>query len=138
MELFNFKTMAHFAKINENNIVTQVIVVNNSVLLDENGIEQESIGIKFLHNIFGEHTNWKQCSYSQKFRGCFPGIGHVYIPNTDTFIAPVNYPSWTLDTIKGEFVPPIPRPISTDGTDYYWDEDNKIWVEVLNEPAPPE
>jgi hypothetical protein len=74
--------MAHFARL-ENNIVTQVIVVNNEVLLDESGIEQESIGAQFCADLFG--GEWKQTSYNGNFRGKYAGVGDTYDPATDTF-----------------------------------------------------
>jgi hypothetical protein len=74
--------MAHFAKI-ENGIVRQVIVVNNEVLLDEDNVEQESIGAKFCADTFG--GEWKQTSYNGNFRGKYAGVGMTYDPATDTF-----------------------------------------------------
>jgi len=74
--------MAHFAKI-ENGVVRQVIVVNNEVLLDENNVEQESIGAKFCADTFG--GEWVQTSYNANFRGKFAGVGMTYDPATDTF-----------------------------------------------------
>lgn len=74
--------MAHFAKL-ENNIVTQVIVVNNEVLLDENGVEQESIGVQFCQDLFG--GEWKQTSYNANFRGRYAGPGMIYDPIADEF-----------------------------------------------------
>jgi hypothetical protein len=75
--------MAHFAKINSENIVEQVIVVNNEVLFDENGIEQESIGKQFCHDTFG--GEWVQTSYNRNFRGRFAGVGMMYDPVEDVF-----------------------------------------------------
>jgi hypothetical protein len=75
--------MAHFAKI-ENNTVTQVIVVNNEVLLDENGIEQESIGAQFCQDIFG--GTWVQTSYNAKMRGKYAGPGDTW--DGTNFISP--------------------------------------------------
>jgi hypothetical protein len=80
--------MAHFAKI-ENNIVREVIVINNEVLLDENGIEQESIGIDFCKSLFGPHTEWIQTSYNATFRGKYAGIGDQYDPVQDIFVTPI-------------------------------------------------
>lgn len=74
--------MAHFAKIEEG-IVREVIVVNNDVLLDENGIEQEAIGVEFCAELFG--GEWVQTSYNAKFRGKFAGIGDAYDKATDEF-----------------------------------------------------
>ena len=77
--------MAHFAKI-ENGIVTEVIVVNNEVLLDEDGVEQESIGVAFCQETFG--GEWVQTSYNANFRGIYAGLGHSYDKEQDRFIAP--------------------------------------------------
>lgn len=76
--------MAHFAKI-ENEIVTQVIVVNNEVITDNNGIEVESIGVQFCHDLFG--GEWIQTSYNSNFRGVFAGVGMSYDRANDLFIA---------------------------------------------------
>jgi hypothetical protein len=77
--------MAHFAKI-ENNIVSQVIVINNEVITDENGVEQEQLGIDFCKSLFGKDTNWIQTSYNGSFRGKFAGIGDIYDSDNDEFI----------------------------------------------------
>jgi len=78
--------MAHFAQLDDNNIVTQVIVVNNSDLEDSNGVEQEAIGITFCTNLFGAHTRWKQTSYNGNFRGRYAGIGMKYDKELDEFV----------------------------------------------------
>lgn len=77
--------MAHFAKL-ENNTVQQVIVVNNEVLKDENGIEQESIGIAFCEELFG--GTWIQTSYNGNFRGTYAGTGMLYDLIQDIFYTP--------------------------------------------------
>ena len=79
--------MAHFAKL-EDNVVTQVIVVNNEVITDENGIEQEQLGVDFCKSLFGEDTEWIQTSYSGSFRESYAGIGMVYDPVQDIFYTP--------------------------------------------------
>lgn len=78
--------MAHFAKINSDNIVEQVIVVNNEVLHDENGVEQESIGAQFCADLFG--GTWIQTSYNAKFRGQYAGVGMIYDKDKDEFVLP--------------------------------------------------
>jgi hypothetical protein len=78
--------MAHFARINESNIVEEVIVIANEVLLDDDGIEQEAIGAQFCADTFG--GTWVQSSYNNNFRGCFAGIGLPYDPIKDEFIGP--------------------------------------------------
>jgi hypothetical protein len=76
--------MAHFAKLNDENIVTQVVVVDNNDILDIDGNESELIGKTFLFNITG-HRKWRQTSYSGSFRGLFAGVGYRYNPDSDTF-----------------------------------------------------
>jgi hypothetical protein len=78
--------MAHFAKI-EDGIVRQIIVVNNEVILDENGIEQESIGAKFCADLFG--GQWVQTSYNANFRGKYASIGDRYDPVRNEFVAKI-------------------------------------------------
>jgi len=66
--------MAHFARV-ENGFVREVIVVNNEVLKDENGAEQESIGVDFCKSLYGDNTEWVQTSYNANFRGKYAGSG---------------------------------------------------------------
>lgn len=80
--------MAHFAQIDYENRVLQVLVVNNEDILDENGDESEELGIKLLKSVCGEATRWVQTSYNGNFRGCYAGIGTTYDPNKDEFIPP--------------------------------------------------
>lgn len=77
--------MANFACIDNNNIVTDVIVVNNEVLLDENGNEVEQKGIDFCKSLYGNDTIWIQTSYNKNFRGEFAGIGYLYNNELDKF-----------------------------------------------------
>jgi hypothetical protein len=78
--------MAHFARV-ENNIVRQVIVVNNAVITDEKGKEQESIGIDFCKSLYGQDTEWLQTSYNGSFRGRYAS-GCIYDPELDEFVRP--------------------------------------------------
>lgn len=78
--------MAHFAKVNLDNIVEQVIVVNNEVLLDSEGVEQEALGAAFCEELFG--GTWVQTSYNGNFRGQYAGFGDIYDPVADRFITP--------------------------------------------------
>lgn len=84
--------MAHFAKI-QDGIVTQVIVVNNEVLEDEYGVEQEALGAAFCADTFG--GDWVQTSYNANFRGAYAGIGFTYDPVKDEFTSPA------LPTLEG-------------------------------------
>ena len=87
--------MAHFAKLNETNVVLQVIVVHNNELLDADGVEQEALGQTFCTNLLG--GNWKQTSYSNSFRKNFASIGSTYDVGLDAFISPKPFPSWVLN-----------------------------------------
>lgn len=78
--------MAHFAQIDENNIVQQVIVVDNENTHNSNGVEDEAVGIAFCQSIFGVNTNWIQTSYNGNMRGKYAGIGDTW-DGTD-FIPP--------------------------------------------------
>lgn len=121
--------MAHFAELDENNIVKQVIVVANEELL-ENGIESEVKGITFCKSLLGENTRWIQTSYNGNIRKNYAGICYTYDPIKDYFFAPQPYPSWTLNT-DAKWEAPIPYPI--DDKDYYWDEKTINWIEVPTE-----
>lgn len=79
--------MAHFAQLDENNIVTQVIVVSNNDCLDQYGIENETIGALFCHNLLG--GRWVQTSYNGNIRGIYAGIGYWYDETNDLFVAPI-------------------------------------------------
>jgi hypothetical protein len=87
--------MAHFAEINTNNFVLRVVVVNNNELLDENGVEQEHLGVAFCKKLFG--GNWIQTSYNGSFRKNFAGVGYWYDPGLDAFIPPKPDGNWLLD-----------------------------------------
>lgn len=119
--------MAHFAQIDENNVVQQVIVVHNNELLDENGIEQESKGIQFCQSLFG--GNWVQTSYNASFRKNYAGQGYTYDSVRDAFISPKPYNSWVLNEDTCNWDAPVSYP--NDGKLYVWDEDAVAWVEVV-------
>lgn len=87
--------MAHFAELDDNNIVTNVIVVHNNELLDENGIESEQKGADFCFAHFG--GRWVQTSYNANFRGNYASIGYTYNETLDAFIAPKCHDEALLD-----------------------------------------
>ena len=78
--------MAHFAQLDDNNVVTQVIVVSNDDTSDSNGTETESIGVAFCQKLLGADTNWKQTSYNGNMRGNYAGIGYTYMSNVATWV----------------------------------------------------
>ena len=116
--------MAHFAKLDDNNVVLEVNALSNHELVtskntvDENGnvvvslVESEEKGIAFLTAWSGGHTNWKQTSYNATFRGKFAGIGDTYDPVTNMFVAPVvESAPVTTPVVESEVVVEAPQEI---------------------------
>lgn len=118
--------MAHFAEIGLDNLVQQVIVVNNTELLDENGLEQEALGQQFCRQLLG--GTWIQTSYNAQFRKNFAGVGYTYDSQRDAFIPPQLYPSWVLEDATCQWQAPTPLP--EDGNQYTWNEAAQSWTQV--------
>ena len=121
--------MAHYAQIDENNLVVQVAVVNNETINNLEFPESESVGVAFCRSLFGENTIWKQTSYNSKFRKNYAGVGDAYDAALDAFISPRPYASWTLDTVTCTWQPPVSYP--NDGKIYFWNENSNAWVESI-------
>ncbi len=122
--------MAHFAKLDANNLVIEVVVVHNNELLDENGEEQEYRGIWFLTQWSKGYPYWKQTSYNGSIRKNYAGIGYTYRADIDAFVPPQPYPSWLLNA-EAQWEPPVAIP--SDGQRYSWNEDTTSWK--VNEKA---
>ena len=122
--------MAHFARIDENNIVTQIIVVANKDCSDADGIEKEYIGAAFCERLFG--GTWKQTSYNGNFRKKYAGIGYTYNTDIDAFVPPKPFASWLLNNDTAQWEPPVPMP--DDDNKYQWNEDNIAW-EIVDTPV---
>jgi hypothetical protein len=120
--------MAHFAKLDKTNKVISVEVLNNATIIDEDGIEQEEIGIKFLTKLYEDAGWWKQTSYNGTFRKNYAGQDFVYDEIKDAFIPPQPYNSWILneDTCLWE----APTAYPTDDKIYNWDEVRTTWLLV--------
>ncbi len=132
--------MAHFAQLDENNLVTQVIVVSNDDTTDSKGVETESIGVAFCQKLLGASTNWKQTSYNNNIRGNYAGIGYTYMTNvatlgvgsTDIFISQKPHNSWSVGVTTATWYPPTnpgEAPALTDDEQaankyYVWNESN--------------
>ena len=135
--------MAHFVQLDENNIVTQVIVVANEDTTDTNGVEVEEIGVAFCKKLLGAETNWKQTSYNGNFRVRYAGIGYSYNAELNAFIAPKPFESWVLVEETADWESPAgPAPELTEAqvesrSFYKWDEENLAWV-LETPPAPEE
>ena len=105
--------MSHFAKINNSNIVTQVIVA------EQDFINSGAVGDSFL---------WVQTSYNKNFRKNYAGIGYTYDEVRDAFIPPQPYNSWTLNEDTCQWQAPVAIP--DDGKEYIWDEATTNWKEI--------
>jgi hypothetical protein len=116
--------MAHFAEIDNNNIVLRVVVVKNVSIEgprpDRN--EEESLGIELCQNLFG--GSWVQTSYNRSFRKNFAAAGFTYDSVRDAFIPPKPFESWILNEDDCRWYAPVPKPEG----EYIWDEDNLQWV----------
>jgi len=111
--------MAHYAFLDENNVVTEVITGINETELIE-GLDTETWYGNFRNQIC------KRTSYNNNIRKQYAGIGYSYDPVADVFVAPQPYPSWSLDA-NHDWQPPTPRP---EGFNWYWNEDNLSWTEL--------
>jgi hypothetical protein len=120
--------MAHFAQLDENNIVLQVIVISNNEILDDSGVESEQRGIDFCKSLYGENTRWVQTSYNGNFRANYAVVGAQYDPVNDVFILEKPLPSWVLNAATYKWEPPIPYP--NDGKEYRWRERDLSWIET--------
>jgi hypothetical protein len=124
--------MAHFAKLDANNVVTQVIVVDNKDTSDADGVEKEYIGAAFCERLFG--GTWKQTSYNGNMRKNYAGIGYTYDAGRDAFIPSKPYNSWVLVEETCQWKAPVDMPADA-GTGeppkfYSWDEATTSWVET--------
>lgn len=117
--------MAHFAEIDQNNVVLRVIVVENRDTSTPDGTEVESIGVAFCQRLFG--GNWVKTSYNGNIRKNYAGIGYTYDSGRDAFISPKPFNSWVLNENTCQWDAPVSYP--DDGKHYLWDESIINWVE---------
>ena len=110
--------MAHFAEIDENNVVLRVLVVDN---------EQEHRGQEFLAEDLGLGGRWIQTSYNSNFRKMYAGIGYTYNEELDIFLPPKPYESWVLNKELEQWEPTIGMPIYEERKAYLWNEENQVW-----------
>jgi hypothetical protein len=122
--------MAYFAKLGTGNIVENVISINNAVITDSNGVEQEQLGVDFINKLYNTRDVWKQTSYNNNIRKNFAGIGYQYDQTRDAFIAPKPFNSWILNEDTCLWNAPVARP--EDDNRYNWNESTLTWdiVEV--------
>jgi len=110
--------MAHFARIDDNNIVQEVLVVPD---------EQQHRGEEFLSSDLGLGGRWIQTSYNSNVRKIYAGVGYLYNEELDVFLAPKPYSSWVIDPIEQVWVSPITRPEVENDKVAIWDEENQEW-----------
>lgn len=121
--------MAHFAQLNENNEVIQVIVIDNKDISDSNNVESELIGIGICKKEFGSDTVWKQTSHNSNIRNKYAGIGDLYIEEHDAFVSSKPFPSWVLNLETYTWqspLGPIPEPTEKERSNnmfYDWNEE---------------
>ena len=126
--------MAHFAKINNSNIVEKVIVVSNDVATTEQA------GVDFINNLYKTNDVWKQTSYNTyggvhklggtPFRKNYAGIGYIYDQTRDAFIPPKPFNSWILNEDTCRWEAPVAYP--NDDNKYTWNEQNQTWDLINN------
>jgi hypothetical protein len=133
--------MAHFAKLDQNNIVVTINVVHNNELLVD-GVESEQKGINFLNNLFNTNDTWIQTSYNTNsgihyapnshtpddgfpLRKNYAGIGYTYDEDKDAFIPKKPYASWALNESTCQWEAPVAEP--DDGKRYDWNEETTSW-----------
>ena len=124
--------MAHFAKLNDSSIVTNMIVVSNDIATSE------SAGVTFINTLYGTTDTWKQTSYNTHgnthslggtaFRKNYAGIGYTYDASNDAFIAPKPYNSWVLN--GSTYLWEAPEDYPDDDKFYTWNESSQQWEEV--------
>jgi len=120
--------MAHFAQLDENNVVLQVIVVDNKDTADANSVEKEHIGAAFCEKLLG--GTWKQTSYNGSIRKNYAGIGYTYHADIDAFVAPKPYASWVLNNTTAAYEAPVAKPEEVEGKSHSWNEETQSWDEV--------
>ena len=114
--------MAHFAQLDSDNGVINVVVVNNVQLHDGDLNEQEELGINFLVDLYGS-GKWVQTSFNGNFRKNYAAVGYSYDSDRDAFIPPKPHESWTLDFDTCLWQAPIPQP----GGIVLWNDETQAW-----------
>lgn len=125
--------MAHYALLDENNVVTQVITGRDE---DDHtgGIDDweeyygNFHGLRCLRTSYNTYNNQHRTG-GTPFRGNYAGIGYLYFEEHDIFMPPKTYDSWTLDLETASWAPPKPYPANEDGVEYMWDEETLDWVQ---------
>jgi hypothetical protein len=130
--------MSHFAQLDDNNVVVNVIVAEQD-FIDSGAVGDPSRWLRTSYNtragIHYDENGEPSVDQSKAFRKNYAGIGHIYHADVDAFVAPKEYPSWTLDVATGSWEPPVPMPIvekpGDEGIENYtiwlWNEETGEW-----------
>lgn len=129
--------MAHFAELDDNNIVLRVVVISNDVVDPEGtGTDNEALGIAKCQALFGSDTNWVQTSYNNNFRKRYAGQGFWYDSENDIFVEPKPGANWTLadDYVTAgfaeEWVAPVAHPDPENFDNFWWHEPSGTWLKI--------
>ena len=128
--------MAHFAQLDADSKVINVIVVGDQNCLGDGGVESEQVGIDFCRSIFGPDTNWAQTSVNRRIRKNLAEIGYTFDHERNAFIPPSPHPSWVLNEETCQWEAPIPMPATTPTTVYVWKEEQLAWEPFALDPTP--
>jgi len=123
--------MAHFAELDNNNVVTRVVVVGNDVSTAAGPLGTNDMhvdGETWCVNFF-KGGNWKQTSYNHNFRKQYAGKGYTFDAAKDKFISPEPYPSWALDG-NDDWQAPVTYPTDTTDKNISWDEAGQKWTAI--------
>lgn len=119
--------MAHFAQLDENNVVIQVIVISNDICPDP-APENEKLGQDFINQVLQLNGKFVQTSYNNNFRKRSAGIGYTFDEERDAFIPIKAFDSWILNEETCDWEAPIPRP--EEGL-WSWNEELGNWEEIV-------
>ena len=122
--------MAHFAELDENDLVLRVVVISDSDIRDENGNESEEIGIEFCKRLWGENTRWVQTSYNANIRKNYAGIGDKFDRVKDGFVRKSPSAHWILNEDKLIYEIPALEPEFDENFSHHWNEDKQSWDKV--------
>jgi hypothetical protein len=120
--------MAHFARLDENNVVVEVLVVSNDDINNLPFPESEPVGAAYL-NSFLPAATWKQTSYNNNFRFFYAGLGYTFHPECGVhggFSMPPEYDYFVFDIPTCSWIPPVPKPDNV--SSYYWDDVTRSWI----------
>lgn len=125
--------MAHYAKIDENNVVERVEKLDDFYEWTDTGELSEQTAIAYLRKIWGESTNWVKTSYNANIRGMYAGIGDIYRADLDKFVSakPPGMDSWVFNEETLQWEPPIPMPPANEERTWEWNEELRKWDEEL-------